>query len=275
MPMAPGDLVTLRDVKAWLAIDAAKVSSDQLLTRLIRVSSAMVLNYCNRNTPFGWTTVTETHDGNGRNSMVLREAPASDVLSVDLGNGTILTTTSTGSPPSSGFLLETTPGDEQRTLVLVGYTFPRGRANITVTYRAGYRVQGETQIVPPTTSSTPLQVTAFLGWSGDLGVTINGAALVAVSGAPATMQYAVVDGVYSFNAAQAGATVSLSYQLTPDDVGQAVIEIIGERYKTASRIGEVSHAMGGSTNMTTTFSQKPFNDFVASLLQPYKKVVPA
>ena len=272
--MAPGDLVTLQAAKLYLGQDALKVNSDATIQRLIRSASAFVLNYCNRNGPFGYGPRSATYDGNGRGIIVLREYPVVDVVSVDLGDGTILTTPSTGSPPSNGFRVSSDTTALQR-LILQGYYFPRGKSNINVTYDVGYRVTGEAWTVPAA-GVNALQVAALFAWAGDLGVTLaNGTALTAVAGAPGAGQYSVADGLYSFNAAQGGAAVLLAYQQTPDDVAQACLELIGERLKYTRRIGEISHSLAGQVNTTTTFSQKDCNDFIKALLLPYRGVVPA
>ena len=117
----------------------------------------------------------------------------------------------------------------------------------------------------------------FLSWLGDLGVTLSDGvtALTLVSSDPGPLQYTAVDGVYGFNPAQANAGVLISYAQCPDDVAQATIELVGERYKIRNRIGEVSHSLGGQTNTTTTFSQKDMNDFIKASLRRYLKVAPS
>ena len=273
--MAPGDLVTLAAVKSWLKVEDLKANPDQELARLIRSASAAVLNYCNKNAGFGWVEQVNIYDGNGMNFLVMREDTVTDIVSIDLGNGTLLTTPSTGSPPSNGFLIPDDTKGQQR-LVLRGYCFPRGRSNITVTYHAGFRVLNEAQTVGPATGVDALSAQVALSWLGDLGVTLaNGTPLAPVPASPAAMQYSVADGVYLFNVAQALAPVLISYQQCPDDVAEAAIELVGERYKVRNRIGEVSHAMGGQTNTTTAFSQKDMNDFIKAALRPYRKVAPA
>lgn len=270
--MAPGDLVTLAAVKAWVSPGKATTNQDALLSRLIRAASQAVTNYCNRDS-FAWGEIVEIRDGNDLDFMVLRNCPAVSVTSVDLGNGTILTTASTGSPPSNGFKLDPPRSSNQR-VVLNGYVFPRGRSNITITYTSGYRMDAESHVVEANPEGG-YTVEPYFPWIEDLGVTLNGAAMTKVSGAPAAGQYAVSDGVYTFNAAQNGETVLISYSQCPDDVAQAVIELVGERYKANSRIGEQSHSMGGSANVTVSFSTKDFNDTIKTFLKPYRMVTPA
>ncbi len=63
----------------------------------------------------------------------------------------------------------------------------------------------------------------FGAWASDLGVIYasSGMALQPVSGAPSVGQYSVCAGVYRFNAADAGAALSLSYGFVPQDLAQA------------------------------------------------------
>ena len=143
-------------------------------------------------------------------------------------------------------------------------------------YNAGYRVVAEAQTVPAS-GVEALTVQAALAWTGDIAVTLADGVtkLTPVAASPGALQYTVTDGLYVFNTAQGGAGVLLTYQQCPDDVAQAVIELVAERFKYTRRIGEVSHALSGQVNTTTTFSQKDCNDFIKSCLHPYKKVVPA
>lgn len=270
--MAPGDLVTLPIVRQWVGVQDSKSNNDDLLRLLIRGASAVVNNYINRG-PIAWRAITDYLDGNGREFALLPSFPVTDIVSIDLGYGTVLTTVSTGSPPSNGYLLIPGDGGSPQRIVLRGYCFPRGRSNIAVSYHAGYRVQAEPWTIAA--STVGYVVTTLLSWLADLGVSYaGGAALVAVTGTPTAGQYAVSDGVYTFAAADAGRAVLISYSNCPEDIAQAVKELVGERYRARERIGEISHAMGGQANTTTSFSQKDMSDFIKSSLNPFKAVVP-
>jgi hypothetical protein len=74
----------------------------------------------------------------------------------------------------------------------------------------------QTGSVVPTTPFTITIAPANSGvWSADLGVgDSNGRPLTKVASAPAAGQYSVAAGVYTFNTAQAGQTVFISYQYT-------------------------------------------------------------
>jgi uncharacterized protein DUF2460 len=65
-------------------------------------------------------------------------------------------------------------------------------------------------------SSSPYQVT-ISNWISDLAnVKANGVSLTLTSGSPASGQYAVASGVYTFNSAQAGQTLSIAYSRQGD-----------------------------------------------------------
>lgn len=73
------------------------------------------------------------------------------------------------------------------------------------------------------------------------------------------------------------ASVSVTYDAgwpsTPLDVEQAVIELVGERFRARERIGLSAKTLGGQE--TTGFvTSSPFNATIAALLAPYRRVVP-
>ena len=187
--MADGDLTTPDNVKAWLP-DMAQVGDyDDLLSRLITAASRAVCNYTGRPL-FDVLGYTELYDGGGQGFLVLRQWPATQVLSVALSDGT----------PLGAYVLEPplAGGGAQR-LTLAQDRFPRGRSNVTVDYEAGYAA-------------------------------------------------------------------------VPDDVEQAVIELVGERFRARERIGLTAKTLGGQE--TTAFATGAFNATIAALLAPYRRVIP-
>jgi hypothetical protein len=58
----------------------------------------------------------------------------------------------------------------------------------------------------------------------------------------------------------------------PPDVAQAAVELVCQRYRERTRIGEVSRALGGGE--TVTFSQQDMSDDVKLLLSQYRVVAP-
>jgi hypothetical protein len=68
-------------------------------------------------------------------------------------------------------------------------------------------------------------------------------------------------------------TYTAGYTTTPSDIAQAAIELVCQRYRERSRIGEVSKALGGGE--TVTFSQKDISEDVKTALLPYRVAAPA
>ena len=108
-------------------------------------------------------------------------------------------------------------------------------------------------------------------WASDLGVTYanTGLPLQAVSGTPGAGQYAVAAGVYRFSAADAGASLSLSYGYVPQDLAQAAAELAAERFRAADRIGLRSKSLGGQE--TISYDLSGLSEGVATLIAPYKR----
>jgi len=71
----------------------------------------------------------------------------------------------------------------------------------------------ESATIPAAPGPYVVTVAKAAAWNGDAGVILaaTGVALVKVTGAPAAGQFVVAAGVYTFNIAQAGLTVNISY----------------------------------------------------------------
>jgi hypothetical protein len=147
--MATIDLCTLTDLKSWLGITTT--NSDVTLTRLITAGSSAFLSRLKRNpcqsVPGTYTlyqqTITEKYSGGGGDTLLLRCFPVISVASVVispqwgwLSNGAFgpgVVQQSNGSSPGWSF----EPNDI-RILRMIGYRFPWGVNNISVTYTSGY-----------------------------------------------------------------------------------------------------------------------------------------
>lgn len=281
--MAAYDLTTLAAVKAWLGIDASVTASDTLLAALISAASRWTLSYLSRGNILQ-ASYADYYDGSGygQNRVLLRRWPVLSISLVMVGAVAVpagTRPTPTNQTAVSGYLLEPwsgIPPGRMQALDFFGYCVPSGRQNVQVSYSAGYAVLAETAAVPP--SPGPYTVTAaqlYGAWAQDGGVTYaDGAALVKVSAAPAAGEYSVdaETGKYTFAAADAGAAVLLTYSYVPSDLAQACMELVSERFKYRSRIGEASKTLGGQE--TVTYSQKDMTEAISQMLQNYKQVVP-
>ncbi len=67
-------------------------------------------------------------------------------------------------------------------------------------------------------------------------------------------------------------TYTAGYAVTPPDIAQACIELVSQRYRERTRIGEVSRALGGGE--TVTYSQQDMSDDVKLLLSQYRALAP-
>jgi hypothetical protein len=67
-------------------------------------------------------------------------------------------------------------------------------------------------------------------------------------------------------------TYTAGYTSVPPDIGQACIELVCQRYRERTHIGEVSRSLGG--NETVRYSQQDMSDSVRTLLAQYRAVAP-
>jgi hypothetical protein len=129
MSLNSNALCTIAQCKIYLDIASADTSQDSKIEHLINVSSSMVESYLDRKLIYN--QYIELHDGRVNDRLILKEWPAekpTEILSDTLwsfDNTTII-------PPENYVI------DQETTVVLKGYYFPRGNRNIRITYYAGY-----------------------------------------------------------------------------------------------------------------------------------------
>lgn len=228
----------------------------------------MILSYIQR-PDITKKTYAETFIGVGGNARMLKNYPVNVVSCVTVGPVAVHPTTSLESP---GYWLDSPddPPGRPQAVNLRGYAFRRG-ATATIDYTAGYYVSAE-----PQTAAALVPVDAQYGaWAEDEGVTYaNGTVLTPVTANPAQGQYklAAQPGEYIFNSADFGQAVLISYSFTPADLEQACIEMISERYKYRDRIGLRSKSLGGQE--TTSYNLSAMPEYVKTILNPYKRIVP-
>lgn len=266
--MAAGDLTTLENVKTWLNTGNAAYpgGSDKILSLLVTNASSFVVSYLSRG--YGVQTQTETYNGAGTDRIMLRTHPIISIGSLIVGQNAV---NPRSNPGAFGYAFDDTQ------IYIDGWAeFPCGIQNVKVTYTAGLQ-QADAVNVP--TSSTSLDASSLTQfWVNDVSVAYaNGTKLTRVAASPSQGQYALGtlpngNPSYVFNAADQGQTVTVTYGYAPSNVVQAVTEMVGERFKARNRIGEVSQNLGNG--QTVTFQAKDMNDFVKSLLNQEKNVVP-
>lgn len=269
--MALGDLTTIANVKAWLGVDGT--TTDAILQRMVSQISATIMGELQRPSLIS-QTYTDLSDGFDSPAEYLDNWPVTAVSQVAV-NGQIIPAAplQIGSNVTNnyGYRLQPwdgySPGGPQA-VELMGARFNRGRLNVSITYIAGY-LATEVWIV-----AASITVNALLGlWAQDVGVTYaNGTALTKVAGSPAQGQYAATAGVYSFNAADIGQSVTVAYSYVPSALEDACINWVAERFRYRDRIGQRTKSLGGQETMSWDMSAIP--GYVVVALQPFKKTLP-
>lgn len=124
------ELTTLANVREYLGIDDAQTDDDTLLQNLITRESAAIEKECNRT--FGDATYTEYHDGDGTDTVMLKQYPVNSITSIhddtdrDYDSDTLI--------DSDDYVYDSDSGIVQ----LDGFSFVPGRQNVKVVYNAGY-----------------------------------------------------------------------------------------------------------------------------------------
>ncbi len=271
--MSSQDLTTLPALKSWLGLPATASPNDPTLAALITAASRAIYAALGRPSLLPQSYI-ETIDGESQR-VFLRHWPVLQVSSVTLDGETVPAAAPGAATPELGFWLrpgDTAPPARPQALDIFGWWVRSRRQNLTVVYSAGYAVQGEAQNVP---AAAPWIVTAqapYGPWNSDLGVTyaLTGLSLTNVASAPIAGQYSVSGGVYAFSAADAGASVAMSYGFVPQDLAQAALELAAERFRAAERIGLRSKSIGGQE--TISYDIGAISAPVIALLQPYRRV---
>lgn len=252
-----GDLTSVANVKSWLNITGS--DSDALLQRLISGWSNTIKKYISKDVLTA--TYTEVYNGNGKNRMILKNQPIISISSLVVGAQVI---PAISAWPNPGYTID---GDTGIAVLLQGYAFNQGIQNVAITYQAGYQSLLESHTIP----ATPFQITAadladF--WVSDVGVTYNGVAFTKVASSPAALQYSVSSaGLYTFNTADSGKDVGISYNCVPRGLEMVIMELVGERYRAKANIGKESVAMQGET---TSFQTKDMNSSIKMALNQYR-----
>jgi len=271
--MSPFDLTNLAALKAWLGLPSAPGPNDATLAALVTAASRSVYAALSRPSllPGSYSETIDLETSR----VTLRQWPVLQVTSVTWRGITVPPDENADLEASVGYALE--PGDgippgRPQTLDLFGRQYRSGRQSLVVTYSAGYAVQNEAQVVPATTPFQLSTLAPYGQWGSDLGVNYaaTGVPLTLVLTSPRVGQYAVSAGIYTFSAADAGQSVSVSYGYVPQDLAQATLELAAERFRAADRIGLKSKSIGGQE--TIAYDLGAMSAPIQAMLQPYKRV---
>jgi hypothetical protein len=270
------DLIRVADVKGWLGAAGTPYpnTSDDMFSRVVSGVSQAAASYLQRN--LQPTNYTEVRSGTGSQQMMLKNRPIISVSTLQVGN-TVIAARSPTDVYSAGYV-----ADDSSIYLDRGNHFCRGVQNVSVAYRAGYQNADTVTLPTPITEPVTTVSTWSLSkhWNSDQGVVYqsSGLTFTLVTTTPTlagTYQLSADSGrtaEYVFSPADAGATITITYGYTPEDVVQALVELAAQRIKSRNRIGETSQVMGPS--MSTSFSQSDMGPTVKMLLNPWKNVVP-
>lgn len=274
--MKSGDLTTLATAKVWLNIPGAGAedtgAADPILNRLITAASAIVLDHLNRGPDLGLRTVTETYDAWGGDRLILKQWPAHSITAVR-AHGRTLDSAAQGS--RTGYRLqdiESANGGQQK-LAFVNMRLPNEQQSVEVVYEAGYVRDEDRELPEPAENATTVQVQVYSTLLADHGVTdADGVALTRVrTGTPATGEYKVSEsGTYTFAADRGGETVTIRYSYVPAVLEDAVIQMIGTKFKAKDNIGVSSKSLGGQE--TVVFDKRDLTPSLRESLSSFRRV---
>ena len=74
---------------------------------------------------------------------------------------------------------------------------------------------------------------------------------------------------FTRGSANVAVTYTAGWATPPADVAEAVMELVGLRYRGKDRLGKISEGMGGIA--TTSYSQKDVSPFIASVVARYAR----
>lgn len=238
-PAVTYDLTTLAVAKDELSIKTSDSTYDQFLKRAITQASKSIANYCNR--VFQVETISDVfqlqNDAHLRNFP--RNAKLLQLSRWPLVGLTSVTEDSTVLVEGVDFRADYDTGQIYRldsdSDLAVGWP----SKTVVVVYSGGYAaIATQSANVPVAPGPYTVTVTNSASFVRDRGVTYaNGVPLTAVASAPAGGQYAVIAGVYTFNASDAAAAIlaAYSFQAIPDDVADAVLRLITTRFRQRGR----------------------------------------
>jgi hypothetical protein len=298
---SPQDLTTVAALKAWLAIPATNTASDPALAQLVTAVSRMICAYLSRPSLLP-RAYAERYDGQGNHRILLRNWPVLSIQNLMVWNQVI----APANPPptggaQSGYLLSpwngAPPGSMQWLDIYSSLyeswvdttAYDRGQQSVSVDYTAGYAVQAEPAtipaVVPPATEPQVQPLAPFGPWASDLSVINASTGAPFLPGPDPAPQggYSVQAGLYSFNSADIGTPVLLSYGYVPAEISEACMELCAERWTYRQRIGIRSQSLAGQESISFGWPGGSITNaggpggsipaYLQSMIDPYRAVV--
>jgi len=241
-PAASFDLTDLSTAKDELAIGANNTADDGWLRRAITQVSRAVMSYTKRtfapefvSDAFSVDPRASTSRALGSTTLQLTRWPLIDVVSVIQTLSSGLTQTLA---EGADFTADPAAGTLTRTDATTGMSMIWEALPVTVGYVAGYGAAAAETHAVPGVAPYEVTVTQSAAFSCDQSVAYaNGTLLELVSSSPAAGQYAVAAGAYTFNAADAGRSLSFAYatKTVPDDLVDIALRLITARFRAKGR----------------------------------------
>lgn len=267
------DVTTVPILRAWLSTQKDSTvpsSEDSVLQFAITSFSRFLLTLIGTGSLNSLVNYSETYDGNNHDELFLRNFPITAVQLLQINAQMVQPSAQFG---QAGYYISSTgralrirggmAGDTissyYPTSFNLPYVFVKGRGNILVNYTAGFP--------PNVIINEPYTVAAGDGpfvvtvnnapWQSDQGVSYAaGGAFTKVVGVPvAAGQYSVANGMYTFNSADKGVAVLISYTAgqPAEDIQLAATQVLAETYRKRNWIGLKQRALTGAAAGTTTY----------------------
>lgn len=277
-------LTSVANVKRFLAVPTT--NQDALISQLITRESGTIERKCSR--LFGYRDNTRYLNGTGTAMLVLPDTPIRAVSSLMLGTLAVLPTTANN---PAGFVFSDTAVE------LTAARFPDGFKNITVSWSAGWRGTGVAitpagippdanfpLVGPPVTFTVDdMTFNAALFPDGELDVgyplaavsvsDANGVAFNQVASSangPLTGEFSFLEGVWSFNIANALQVFTCVFDYCPSQIEQACIEMVGLDLKQRDNLGVTSRSLAGES---ISYEKSGMPRSVLEMLNPFIKRV--
>ncbi len=266
--MATGDLTTLANVKAWLfGVDPAGFAATQKAISAIAQAANAQVTAAGHNFVTGQQVLLSSIGG-----MTALSGQTVTVTVVDANNFTIgLNTTSY--PAYSGGGVASAEDVIVARLISAASAFAQTYMSRTIgqaAYSELWDGNGRTKMIFPNFPATAVA-----------SLVIDGVTIFQAPPAPSApgVGWVIADKGfslallgYAFNkgAQNVAVTYTAGYAATPLDLEQAVIELVGMRYKERTRIGVVSQSLAGQ--VVAAFTQKDMTDDIRGSFDRYKKV---
>jgi hypothetical protein len=238
-PAASYDLTTLNATKVELSIMG--VLDDAWMAQSITQMSKTIQRHCKQSFvpelyQDAFDIDQDAYPGQtpgGFTQLALQRWP---VLAVVYAMQTLSSTSTRALVAGTDFRLDPETGRLMRLNPFSGVGVLWEALPLTVIYSAGYgSILTEGHAVPGT---GPFTVQVAASFSCDQSVSYpSGTALGRVASNPAIGQYSVAAGLYTFNVADAGQTLSFAYAsaAVPEDISEICLRLVTQRYKARDR----------------------------------------